>query len=153
MKTSVDLHRFLLERGVPHEIVPIESPTRTCEQTAVALGLPPRDIAKSVFFEVEDGPVQVILAGDRKVSYERLEKVTGHAKARLARPEQVIEWTSYPLGATPPVGLATEARTLVDKSLASDVIYTGSGELHSILKLRLEDLLKLTTAEVVDISS
>ncbi len=154
MKTSVDLHRFLLERDVQHEIVPVEAPTRTCERTALELGLSPRDIAKCVFFEVDDSPVQVVLSGDKKVDYGRLKHFLGASGAKLASPEQVLEWTSYPLGATPPVGIECSPRTVVDKSLSgSDVVYTGSGEPHSILKLRLEDLLKLTSAEVADVSS
>jgi len=154
MKSSVDVHRFLLEKGVPHEIVPVDVATRTCETAATELGLAAREIAKCVFFEADQHPVQVIISGDRKVNYDRLERALGTEEARLASPEQVLDWTSYPLGATPPVAIEEHCRTLVDKGLLDkDVVYTGAGGLNSILKLKVQDLIKLTGAEVVDVSS
>jgi prolyl-tRNA editing enzyme YbaK/EbsC (Cys-tRNA(Pro) deacylase) len=56
--------------------------------------------------------------------------------------------------ALPPVGHKAELPAYIDYyTLREDVVYTGSGELTAILKIRSYDLVRATGGETVDVVS
>ena len=54
MRTSVDVHNFLVEREVPHEVVPTRGRLRSAERISSVLDLPPDQVGKVVIFESAD---------------------------------------------------------------------------------------------------
>ncbi|HAW59865.1 MAG TPA: hypothetical protein DCW86_00135 [Actinobacteria bacterium] len=153
MKTSVDVHNFLQSLGVPHEIFLLESPVKTAERAAVLLRLKTSEILKSVLFFSDEKPVLVILPGDKKVNYKKLKGVLGVSRIRLATTREVMNLTGYIIGATPPLAHQTSLLSLIDEDVMKcDVVYTGGGELNAMLKMRAEDLKRVTNGEVVDVA-
>lgn len=153
MKTSVDVHQFLLEQGIEHEIIPVGAPLESAEQAAVTLGLKKEELIKSMVCVADQEPVLVIMRGDKRVDCHKLEKQVGCKEGRLASREQAIAWTGYPLGATPPVAHQTKLRTFIDAAvLETEVVYTCAGEMNTVLKMRSKDLAQATGGEVVDIA-
>lgn len=154
MKTSVDVHNYLQVEEIPHEIFLLNSPTKTAERTAALLGLNLGEVIKSVVFMGKDTPILIILPGDRKVSYKKVKEALGISKLRLATLQEVTDFTGYVLGATPPLAHKKKLYTLVDASvLDKDVLYTGCGEVNALLKIRPQDLIRVTKAQVVDVST
>ncbi len=153
MKASVDVHNFLQVKEIPHEIFLINSPTRTAEKTAAVLGLQLEEVIKSVIFVANAKPVLVILPGDRRASYKKLKNALGASKLKLASGQEVTDLTGYVLGATPPLAHQTDLSTVVDQSVMDKgVLYTGGGEVNSLLKIRPQDLVRATEARVADVS-
>lgn len=153
MKTSVDVHNHLQVEEIPHEIFLLQSPAKTADRTAALLGLSLSEVVKSVIFMADSNPILMILPGDRKVSYRKVKDILSVDKLRLASSQEVIDFTGYILGATPPLAHRTNLDTVVDGSIADkDVVYTGGGEVNAMLKIRSEDLIRATEAKVADVS-
>lgn len=153
MKTSVDVHQFLLEQGIKHEIIPVDTSLGSAKQAAVVLGLEKEELIKSMVCLADNNPLLVIVPGNKRVDCQKLLKHLGCREASLADREQVIAWTGYPLGATPPMAHQTKLKTFIDCCvLGVEVIYTSAGEVNAILKMRSKDLPGVTEGEVVDVT-
>lgn len=153
MKTSVDVHNYLQTEEIPHEIFLLKSPTKTAERTAALLGLNLDEVIKSVILIADDKPILAIVPGNRKVSYKKMKDTLRVSRVRLAEPQEVIDLTGYVLGATPPLAHQKKFYTLVDKAAVDkQILYTGCGEVNALLKIRPEDLIEVTEAQVADIT-
>lgn len=153
MKTSVDVHNFLLSCNVPHEIVPVDTPILTAERAAALLRLKPEEISKSIVLLVDDRPLVTIIPGNKRVDYKKLKKHLRATEIKLAESKELVELTGYPIGATPPVAHANKLKTLIDPKVAkSEVVYTAGGDVTSILKIRASDLCRVTDSDIVDIT-
>ncbi len=152
MRTSVDVHNHLQTLDIPHELSKLASAARSVEQIAAQLGLESHQIIKVVVFLADSGPLAVLIPGDRKVDFNKLKKVAGVSSLKLANQDEVRELTGYLVGYTPPVAWTKDLPAYIDlQALREDVVYGGSGEPHSILKIRSYDLVRAADAEVVDI--
>ena len=152
MRTSVDVHNHLQTLDIPHELSKLPAAARSVEQIAAQLGLEAYQIIKVVVFFADQSPLAALMPGDRKADYNKLKKVTGSSSLRLADPDEVRKLTGYLVGYTPPVAWVNELPAYIDmQALREDVVYAGSGEPHTILKIRSYDLVRAADAEVVDI--
>lgn len=153
MRTSVDVHNFLQDKNVQHEIFLVDDPIKTAERAAALLRLDPSEVAKSVLFFASKEPVLVIVSGNKRVSYKKLKKVLGTSKVYLADARSLVTITGYVVGATPPLAHQVKMRTLIDQGIMDvNVLYTGGGEVNAMLKIKPEDLKKVTQGQIVDVS-
>jgi len=98
-------------------------------------------------------PMVGIVTGDKKVSEEKLMKVYGARRVKIARPSAVKSLTGYEVGALPPVGHKRTVRTFIDpKVMTFDKVYGGGGAINALLEIDPRDIKRLTNAEVVDVS-
>lgn len=155
MRTTVDVHNYLLDLGIPHEICTLDESPRTAKQAAAMLGLEPCEVGKCLLVIVDSSPVLTLVPADRRLDLAKVAKVTRAGVAGLAKADETVRLTGYLLGATPPVALETDMKLLVDRSLAHSelqLLYTGGGEPNAILKIRPADLISMDRSEVADIS-
>lgn len=153
MLSSVDVHNYLQERDIPHEIFKIAQPSISLERAAAALGLDLAQIVRSEVFKIDGEPVMVIISGDRVVDLEKLREVTSGERIEELSPEEVTHITGFLPRALPPFPVKSPIKTFVDFfALREDVIYAGSGDQGSILKIRSYDLVRAAGADTVDIT-
>ncbi|HDP70582.1 MAG TPA: hypothetical protein ENN38_07250 [Actinobacteria bacterium] len=153
MKASVDIHNVLSEKNIPHEVIPLSYPITSTQKMAAILNIPPTEIVKSVLFIADKEPVLTLLSGDKRVSYKKLKRAVEASNVRIATGQEVVDFTGYMLGATPPIAHKIVLRTVMDLNLkARDVIYTSAGEPSVILKMRSSDLENVTGAQVYDLT-
>jgi Cys-tRNA(Pro)/Cys-tRNA(Cys) deacylase len=155
MRTSVDVHNALVERDVPHELVPIRGRLRRPDRIAGVLGLAASQVGRVVLLESDRGAVAALVASDRAVDpalVARAARLGGPPEE--AAPNRATDLTGYLYEALPPVGLPTEIKVLMDRPLAGqEVLYFPGGEASSVLKIRPADLVKAVRAKVASISS
>jgi prolyl-tRNA editing enzyme YbaK/EbsC (Cys-tRNA(Pro) deacylase) len=153
VRTCSDVHNFLTEQGVAHEMVRLPALSTTAQRAADLLGIPRGEVVKSLLFLLDGSPTLVLLPGDRNADTARLSELTGCKKAALARGGEVLDVTGYRVGAVPPCGLATDLPVIADEAVfAPPVVYCGGGAEMTMLKLRSEDLRRLLGARVAEIS-
>ncbi len=153
MRTCSDVHNFLVERGVAHEIVHLPAPSTTAQQAADLLGVALREIVKSLLFLLDGRATLVLVPGDRSADVEQLKAVAQCSKAALAPAGRVLDVTGYHVGAVPPCGLATSVPVVADESVfAPPVVYCGGGTRTTMLKVRSDDLRRLVQAQEATIS-
>lgn len=152
MYSSVNVHNRLQELDIPHEMFKLAQHAGSLEQAAAALGLEPNQLARVEVFLADGEPVMVIAPGDREVDPSKLKQVIGCGDVTRVPKEEAASLTGYYANAIPPVGLKTEMPAYIDYyTIREDVVYTGSGEPASILKIRSYDLVRATGGETVDV--
>lgn len=119
---------------------------------AAILGLKAGEIAKILIFMADGGHIMVIIPGDKEADRAKIKKVLGKDKIKFADVRTVIDITDYCIGATPPVAHKKEVPCLIDSHIMKrEIIYTGGGETSMVLKMRSDDLKKVTKGKVAEI--
>ena len=154
MYSSLNVHNRLQELDVPHELFKLSGQAANLETAAAALGLEPAQLAKVLLFRADGEPVMVIVPGGLCIDTDKLKKVVDAGEVVEVPDDEVPSLTGYLASAMPPVGHKVELPAYIDYyTLREDVVYTGSGELTTILKIRSYDLVRATGGETVDIVS
>jgi prolyl-tRNA editing enzyme YbaK/EbsC (Cys-tRNA(Pro) deacylase) len=166
LRTPADLRRFLDENQIQARLLPDIGHTPTVPAAALALGVEPEQIVKTLLFLIEQPgqetatPVVVISHGERRVDKGALAKRFGVGKKRvtLAPADVVLATLGYPAGGVPPFGHATPLPVVVDASIETaalrfdGVIFGGGGDDRTMLQLTVAELLRVTAAEVLSVS-
>lgn len=150
MRSCSDVHNFLVEKDVPHEVLHLPRLSKTAKAAAELLGVPLREVVKSLVFLLDGQPTLVLMPGDRVADAQLLRAVTGCERAVLAKGQQVLDITGYRTGAVPPCGLESSLPVVADTAVFEpDVVYCGGGNTATMLKLRSDDLRRLLDPLVV----
>jgi Cys-tRNA(Pro)/Cys-tRNA(Cys) deacylase len=154
MRNSVDVHNFLVERDVQHELVKVRGRLRSAERIASVLDLPPAHVGKVVVYESDGGPVAALVPSGRNPDPERVRKAVRAKEVKPTTPARASQLSEYLGEAVPPAGLPNGFRVVADRTLVGeDVLYFAGGEASSILKLRGADLVRATAAKVAPIAT
>lgn len=153
MRTCSDVHNYLQEQGVAHEMVHLPRPTTTAARAAELLGVPIAEVVKSLLFLADGAPTLVLVPGDATVDTGALAAVLGVRRVVLARGEDVLEATGYRVGAVPPCGLASDLPVVADpRAFAPAVVYCGGGATATMLKIRSADLKELLAPRLAEVA-
>jgi Cys-tRNA(Pro) deacylase len=153
--TSTDLQKFIDNRQIDAEILPMDNHTPTVGDAARELGVTTDQIIKSLVFVINGAPLLVINNGLARVDRKKLAAIlgVGRKKVKFASPEQALEISGFQVGAMPPFGHKTRLRTLVDPAVsAQETIFGGGGDINAMMRMTPDELLRVTEGEVVTIS-
>ena len=128
--------------------------THHASEAARASGIPLQEIAKTVVFLDDDArPVVGVVRGDRMISRHKLESCSGARRLRIA-PDQIAEKaTGFPTGGIPPVGHRKRLAVYVDNEvLLQERVWCGGGSRTRLVRLRTEDIVRLSAAHACDIA-
>ena len=114
MRSCSDVHNYLLEQGVAHEIVQLPALSGNARRAAGLLGVSRREVVKSQLFETDRGPVVCLVPGDAHVDHARLSAELGCHEAAPAPAAKVVALTGYRPGALPPCGLEADLPIIAD---------------------------------------
>ena len=154
MRSCSDVHNFLTEEGVPHEIVQLSRHCRTAMRAAEQLGVPVAEVVKSLLFLADGAPVMVVVPGDSTVDAGLLAAVLEVREVALAKAPLVLELTGYRPGAVPPCGLSSDLPVVADPRVFDPgVVYCGGGTTSTMLKLRSADLKALVRPRLASIGA
>jgi prolyl-tRNA editing enzyme YbaK/EbsC (Cys-tRNA(Pro) deacylase) len=170
MHTPDDLRRYLETHAPDARLIDGLGETPTVPAAAAVLGVEPDQIIKTLLFVVNGGAAAgtvgapdlyvVISHGERRVDKGLLavHLGVGKKKVTLAPADLVLAQVGYPVGGVPPVGHRTPLPVLLDASVLTlrerfgGVIYGGGGDDRTMLRLTLDDLLRLCQPQIVRLS-
>lgn len=153
MRTSVDVHNYLLERDVPHELVPVRGRLRSPERMAAVLGLPPEQVGRVAVLEGSKNLVAVLVPADREPDLRRVAVAAPTPTLVELTADQVAESTDYLAESVPPVGLPNGTRVIIDRTLVEqEILYFAGGEPSTMLKIRPADLVRAADAKVARVA-
>ena len=143
---------FLAQHAPDIAIVEVETSTATVALAAQAHGLETGQIAKTLSLWRKDEVILLVMNGDARIDNQRYKAHFG-TKAKMLDADEVLMWTSHPVGGVCPFGLAHPLRVFADISLRRyDVVLPAAGSIHSALRIEPERLARLTGAEWVDVA-
>ncbi len=151
--TATELTSELARRKIDYELIPHRQ-TTTAGDEATEIGVPPEEVAKTLVLVTEPGRVRAVLPASERLDLHKVRDLLGDGKTtRLATEDELGEaYPMFELGAVPPFGGPGDDRTIVDRRLAGRAsVLVEAGSHTESVRIKTEDLLSLTKAEVADI--
>lgn len=131
---------YLKEKGLLEHVIELEASTATVEEAAMALGVAPGMIAKTMSFLQGEQPVLILTEGTAKVN-NRKYKDTFHTKAKMIPFDQVEQWIGHAPGGVCPFGVKDGVEVYLDESLRQfETVYPAAGNDHSAVRLTIPEL-------------
>lgn len=126
--------------GMEDRILEFPVSSATVELAAQAVGCEPARIAKTLSFQLPDGPVLIVTAGDAKVDNAKF-KGFFHTKAKMLSPEEVSEKIGHSIGGVCPFGIEDGIRVYLDVSLRRfNTVFPACGSSNSAIELTPAEL-------------
>jgi Ala-tRNA(Pro) deacylase len=152
--TAKELVQELEVKHIDYVLVPHER-TEHASDEATALGVDQREVGKTLILKGEEGFVRVVLPASERIDLRVVRERLGDRELRLATEEEIATaYAGFELGAVPPFGGPAGDRVLVDRRILElDRVTFEAGTHRDSLKLRTDDLLTLTDADVADLCS
>lgn len=141
-----------LDRHQVHYEVLSHPEAHTAPQTAQALHVPGKEIAKVVIVKVGERIVMTVLPANWKVDVKRLKEVFGTGHVRLATEDEFTGlFPDCQVGAMPPFGNLYGLEVYVDQSLTEDEeIVFQAGTYVDAVKLKYRDFASLVQPKVAE---
>lgn len=122
------------------DIMEFETSSATVELAAMAVGVEPARIAKSLTFRDGENAMLIVVAGDAKIDNAKF-KATFGFKARMLSAEEVLKFTGHAVGGVCPFGIISDMRVFLDESMKRfDFVYPACGSSNSAIKVNLDEL-------------
>jgi len=152
MNNALTLHRMLLEKDIPHEIVRLPRRISSADQLPAVLALPAKRCLAVRLYEVDDQHAAVIAPPDLVVPVLAVRDATGGRRVRAASDDTISSVTGYAAGLVAPVALPDTVPVYVDQAVADQaddatIVYTATGESGTALGIGLAGLLATCAAK------
>jgi Cys-tRNA(Pro)/Cys-tRNA(Cys) deacylase len=143
------LRAYIREHGIDARHLSFNQSTHSVDEASRAVGAEPHDFIKSICMIAGDGDLVVaIVKGEDRASTSRVSRALGVEGVRIARPDEILEKTSYPVGGTPAFGYP--ATFLVDpRVMERSHVYSGGGSSTALIHMSTEEMLKANKGRVV----
>ena len=140
--------------GLTIEPVTFSTETRTAEDAARNVGCEEGQIVKSLVFGSEHGPLLFLVSGANRLDTEKGAAAAGVTKLERVDANTAKVATGYSIGATPPLGLASELDVFMDEDLMQhEVVWAAAGRPDSVFPAAPGDLASAANARVVDLKA
>lgn len=154
MKGALDVHRELLARDVPHEVVRLPRPVLSADDLPAALGLDPSVCVALRCYVAGPRIAAVMVRAGATPEPSALLDALGADALRVATAAEVNAATDYAAGLVSPICLPVDVELLADSALGSaEVLYAAVGEGGVALAIRTRDLLVTTGARVATLTA
>jgi prolyl-tRNA editing enzyme YbaK/EbsC (Cys-tRNA(Pro) deacylase) len=142
---------FFSEKAPDIEVIDQGVSTATVAEAAVALGVSPAQIAKTLSIRIKDQVVLLVARGDARLDNRKTKDALG-ARPRMLGADEVEAITGHPVGGVCPFGLASALPVYCDISLkAFTEIYPAAGSRTTSVRIAPDRLATLVDARWVDL--
>jgi Cys-tRNA(Pro) deacylase len=150
----MNLTAFLVSNKVYFQFLK-KRPTRHAFEASQVSGVTLSEIVKTIVFVDQDSqPLVAVVRGDCNVSRHKMERCSNSKSVRLADDDAAKAATGYPTGGIPPVGHKKKLPVFMDKGVVScNYVWCGGGARSKLVRLKTEDIVKLSSAKICDIST
>jgi prolyl-tRNA editing enzyme YbaK/EbsC (Cys-tRNA(Pro) deacylase) len=143
---------FLHQHAPDIAILQTPEPTATVLDAARVHGVAPAQIAKTLSLWLKDEVILLVMGGDCRLDNRRFKEHFG-SKGKMLSAEEVVHWTSHPVGGVCPFGLPHPLRVFADVSLRRfEVVLPAAGAIDAAVQISPERLGQLVAAEWVDVA-
>jgi Cys-tRNA(Pro)/Cys-tRNA(Cys) deacylase len=145
--------RALDARRIPYETVTYDPAIHAATEAAAAYGAPPDEVYKTLVLLRERGrPLLVMVPGPAQVDTRRLSRSLGEKSVHLAPQREAERLTGLQVGGIGALALLGKPFDVcLDRAaLAHERIYVNPGRRGVNIRLRVDDLIRLTNARIVE---
>jgi prolyl-tRNA editing enzyme YbaK/EbsC (Cys-tRNA(Pro) deacylase) len=148
---SESLRTTLVSKGIWHRFIEFDDPVRTVEEAARKVSAD-RIIKSIVLVGSDKKPVLAILPARSRISYRKIKTLLKVKDVRLAKPDEVLEHSGYPVGGVPPFNKIN--RILLDPTVQRNTrSIAGGGDPDKLVELETRDILEFLDPIIADFSA
>ena len=152
MKDALDVHRSLLAREVPHEVVRLPRLVLSADEIPDALGLPRERCVAVRVYHVDDHLAAVIVRAGELPHPGAVLAALGARTLRPAQSDVVNQATDFAAPLVSPVLLPEEITVLADACVGHvEVVYAPTGDGGTVLGIPTRWLLTASRAAVAEL--
>lgn len=152
MKDALDVHRSLLAREIPHEIVRLPRPVGSADEIPDAIGLAPQRCVAVRMYLADDRPIAVIVRAGTTPHPGAVLAAARSRSLRSARPEAVNELTDFAAPLVSPLLLPDDVLVLADACIGhAEVVYAPTGDSGTAVGITSRWLLTASRASVTEL--
>jgi prolyl-tRNA editing enzyme YbaK/EbsC (Cys-tRNA(Pro) deacylase) len=141
---------WLAEHAPDLPLIEVAESTATVATAALALGVEPGRIAKTLAVRVNGETFLLVARGDARLDNAKTKAEFG-GRPRMLGSEETLALTGHPVGGVCPFGLASPLPIYCDVSLQGyDLVYPAAGSLNSSVEVTPERLFDLVADRWVD---
>lgn len=153
MKGALDIHRELLGRDIPHEIVRLPRVVLQADEIPDALGLSASRCVAVRMYVADGDLVAVAVPAGSTPEPSALLTAVGARGLRPATAQEVNARTDFAAGLVCPVLLPDDVPLYADAVIGTeDVLYAPTGDTGTALGIRSGDMLVVSGALVAELS-
>ncbi len=131
---------YLKKWDMDSKIIEFDVSSATVELAAAALGIEGQRIAKTLSFQIGDGCILVVTAGDRKVDNQKFKSKFG-VKAKMVAFDDVERLVGHAAGGVCPFGVNEGIAIYLDESLKRfETVFPAGGSSNSAIELTIPQL-------------
>jgi Ala-tRNA(Pro) deacylase len=149
-----DVTSLLDEAGLDFDVLE-HAHTERASDEAAALGVSPMEVAKTLVLTTPEGNVRAVLPASERIDFRKVGDVVGTSgkKVHLATEDDLArDYAEFELGAVPPFGGKRDPVILDLRLSARDSVVFEAGSHERSVRVKAVDLVRLTGAQVADIS-
>ena len=137
------VREYFKQYGMEDRILEMEQSSATVELAALAVGVEPARIAKTLSFKKGEETILVVTAGDRKIDNAKYKHYFG-LKAKMLTPDEVLERVGHAIGGVCPFGIKEGVRVYLDEPLKKyETVFPACGSSNSAIELTIPQLEQL----------
>lgn len=134
------VREYLKQFGAENRILEFDVSSATVELAAKALNCEPGKIAKTLSFMVNNNPILIVVAGDKKISNSKY-KQKFNVKAKMLTFEEAETLIGHKVGGVCPFAINDGVKVYLDISLKDyEHVYPACGSSNSAIKLTINEL-------------
>ncbi len=151
-ETVKRVERQLKEFNINQRVIILDTSAKTALEAASSLGCDIGAIVKSLLFRTEKTFILCLVAGDKKVSLNKLKKNLNVKDASMASADEVKSITGFTIGGVSPLGLLNKTNIIIDNSLKRfKYLFAAAGHPNCVFKINFTDLKKITNGSIKEI--
>ena len=133
---------YLKKFNLEDRIMEFTTSSATVVEAAKALNCEEKEIAKTLSFFINDGPILIVVSGDKKIDNSKF-KNEFNVKAKMIPYEDVEKYIGHKAGGVCPFGINENVKVYLYESLKRfNIIYPACGSSNSAVKLTIDELEK-----------
>jgi prolyl-tRNA editing enzyme YbaK/EbsC (Cys-tRNA(Pro) deacylase) len=141
------VREFFRQHGREQDVLEFGISSATVELAAIAVGVEPARIAKTISLKLGEGCVLVVAAGDAKIDNAKFRARFG-TKPRMLGLEEVPALTGHEVGGVCPFAINPGVRVFLDESLKRfATVFPACGSSNSAIELTCPELYDYSGAE------
>jgi Cys-tRNA(Pro)/Cys-tRNA(Cys) deacylase len=142
----------LAQSGIPYRVIE-HGPVRSLAEAAVARGVEPADVVKTlVIRRGDDDFLFVLVPGDRVISWPKLRTLLGVSRLSMPDAAQAQQATGYERGTITPYGSTSAWPVIADERMVGREITLGAGAHGVAVAVDADEALRSLDATIADVS-
>ena len=144
---------ILKKFDVLQNVIILDTSARTALEAASSLGCEVGAIVKSLLFRTENSFILCLVAGDKKVSLNKIKKILKIKDISMAIADDVKKITGYTIGGVSPIGHLNKINIYIDNSLERFTsLFAAAGHPNCVFKIDFKNLQKITNGSIKEIT-